>query len=452
MLRVRVAMARVDAVRIAETITAQLQRTPARPDLRVALAQADYMLGRLDDALTTVQSIRIPPRHPLMSQARWWHARILVRARRFEEARAVLMALAANPAGRHISESILGEIEMLEGDLPAARRRLEALLADESADIRSRREAAFTLARVCDRLDDPDAAFAAAAAGHALRPADFDADAYDREIDAIIDRFDPSWFETAPISSVTSEQPVLVVGLPRSGTSLLEQIIASHPQAGGVGERQDPLRLAEDLQRLEEVRDRGPTTDDLDLGAEAYLHMHRSCGMNLDRVVNKALGLERTLGWMTRVLPGTRIVRLDRGPRDGLLSIHQHPLNPKLYPWATSLDHLVRVHAAFTRLMDHWVSVLPGRVLEMRYETLVDDQVGETTRLLEFLGLQQDDACLRFHESARVVLTPSHDQVRQPMNRQGVGRWRRYAPLLGPVLDAHPTTDDPGHSSGPHPS
>lgn len=448
MLRVRVAMARVDAVRIAETITAQLQHTPARPDLRIALVQAHYMLGRLDDALTTVQSLRIPPRHPLAAQARWWHARILVRSRRFEEARAVLMALAANPVGRPISESLLGEIEMLEGDLPAARRRLETLLADESAEIRARRESAFTLARVCDRLDDPEAAFAAAAAGHALRPADFDADAYDREIDALIERFDASWFETAPISHLSSEQTVLVVGLPRSGTSLLEQIIASHPQAGGVGERQDPLRLVEDLQRLEAVRDQGPTAEDLDLGGEACLHMHRACGMNLDRVVNKALGLERTLGWMARVLPGTRVIRLDRGPRDGLLSIHQHPLNPKLYPWAASLDHLVRVHAAFTRLMDHWVSVLPGRVLEMRYETLVDDQVGETTRLLEFLGLEPDDACLRFHESTRVVLTPSHDQVRQPMNRRGIGRWRRYAPLLGPVLEAHPDPDDPGPPSG----
>ena len=443
MLRVRVAMARQDPVRIAHTAAAQLQRTPARPDLRLARVQACFVLARLDEALATVQSIRVPPSHPLMPQVRWWHARILVRARRFDEARAVLLALAAMPGSRAIAESILGEIEMLEGDLPAARRRLEALVADQSADLRPRREAAFTLARVCDRLDDPEAAFAAAATGHALRPAPFDADAFDREVNAIIARFDASWFESAPISSVTSQQPVLIVGLPRSGTSLLEQIIASHSRAGGVGERQDPFRLIEDIERVAELRGGEPTSRDLDLEAEAYLQMHGDCGVDRDRVVNKALGLERTLGWMARILPGARVIRLGRDPRDTLLSIHQHPLSPRLYPWAGSLDHLVRIQAAFTRLMDHWAETLPIPMLEMRYESLVDDQAGETARLLAFLGLESDASCLRFHESDRVVLTPSHDQVRKPMNRDGIGRWQRYTRHLGPVLAAHPPSDAP---------
>ena len=243
MLLVRVAIARGDSFRIAETAAAQLQRTPARPDLRMARARSCYMIGWLDEALETVQSIRAAPTHPLMPQVRWWHARILVRAGRFDEARAVLRSLAAIPGGRPSSESLLGEIEMLEGDLPAARRRLELVLADESSEIRPRRDAAFNLARICDRLDDPDAAFEAAAVGHAMRPSSFDPDAYEREIDDLIDRFDAEWFENAPIGNLATEQAVLIVGLPRSGTSLLEQIIASHPRAGGVGERQDPFLI-----------------------------------------------------------------------------------------------------------------------------------------------------------------------------------------------------------------
>ena len=169
-------------------------------------------------------------------------------------------------------------------------------------------------------------------------------------------------------------------------------------------------------------------------------------------MVNKALGLERTLGWMARVLPNSRIVRIDRDPRDNLLSIHQHPLSPKLYPWATSLEHLVRVQAGFTRLMDHWESVLPTPILAMRYESLVDDQEGETARLLHHLGLEADDACLNFHESERAVLTPSHDQVRQPMNRRGIGRWRRYAHHLGPVLAAHPESQAGTDGTGSDPA
>jgi Flp pilus assembly protein TadD len=438
LLRVRVALARRDPVRIAATVAAQLERTPARPDLRLALVRACYVLGRLDDGLAAVQSIRVPPSHPLMPEVRWWHARLLVRARRFDEARAVLLALATQPGAAPLGEAIHGEIEMLEGDLAAARGRLERLVADAAAPVRARRDAAFTLARVCDRLDDPEASFAAAAAAHDLRDTPFDPNAHDREIDAIIARFDAGWFAAAPRSSIWDQRPVLIVGLPRSGTSLLEQIIASHPQAGGVGERQDPFRLIEDLDVLGRLRGGMPAAADLDAEATAYLDMLDACDVRHDRIVNKALGLERTLGWMAMVLPGLRVIRVDRDPRDTLLSIHQHPLSERMYPWAGSLDHLVRVHTGFTRLMDHWTRLLPVPVLSVRYESLVEQQDAETARILEFLGLPPDPACLRFHESDRVVLTPSHDQVRQPMNRDGIGRWRRYARHLSPILDAFP--------------
>jgi Flp pilus assembly protein TadD len=441
LLRVRTALARRDPVRIADAAAAQLERTPARPDLRLALVRACYVLGRLDDGLAAVQSIRVPPSHPLMPEVRWWHARLLVRARRFDEARAVLLAIARQPGAAPLAEAIDGEIEMLEGDLAAARDRLSRLIADTSAPVRARRDAAFTLARVCDRLDDPDAAFAAAATAHGLRDTAFDPDAFDRETDDLIRRFDVAWFASAPRATIRDERPVFIVGLPRSGTSLLEQIIASHPRAGGVGERQDPFRILEDLAVLDLVRSGNASSDDLDREAEAYLGMLDACGVRRDRIVNKALGLERTLGRLATVLPGMRIIRLDRDPRDTLLSIHQHPLSEQLYPWAGSLDHLVRVQRAFTRLMDHWTEVLPVPVLSVRYESLVDDQAAETERILAFLGLDPDPACLRFHESDRVVLTPSHDQVRQPMNRQGIERWRRYARHLGPVLDAFPAPD-----------
>ncbi len=449
LLRVRIALARRDPVRIAAAVAAQLRLTPARPDLRLALVRACYVLGRLDDGLDAVQSIRIPPTHPLTPEVRWWHARLLVRARRVDDARAVLATLARHPGAAPLAEAILGDIEMLDGDLEAARRRLAALLADDAAPIRARRDAAFTLARVCDRLDDPDAAFAAAATAHGLRETPFDPDDFDREIDAIIARFDADWFATAPCGTVTDDRPVLIVGLPRSGTSLLEQIIASHPRAGGVGERQDPFRIIENLDALAAARGGTVTSDDLDDEASAYLAMLDACLGPRDRIVNKALGLERTLGWMARVLPGLRVIRLDRDPRDTLLSIHQHPLSEQLYPWAGDLAHLVRVHAGFTRLMDHWRRVLPIPMLDLRYEDLVDHQARETDRLLAFLGLDPDPACLRFHESDRVVLTPSHDQVRQPMNRRGIGRWRRYARHLGPILDAHPPDADAAPDSRP---
>ena len=241
-----------------------------------------------------------------------------------------------SPVGDRAASRFSG-VEMLEGDLPAARRRLELVLADESSEIRPRRNAAFNLARICDRLDDPDAAFEAAAVGHAIRPSSFDPDAYDRGIDDLIDRFDAAWFENAPIGNLATEQAVLIVGL-RSGTSLLEQIIASHPRAGGVGERQDPFLI---MQNIEHSRRFGhvASPDDLDLEGRAYVRMLQARDADLDRVVNKALGLERTLGWMARVLPHARVVRIDRDPRDNLLRSSTRSARssiPGPRPWITS--------------------------------------------------------------------------------------------------------------------
>jgi hypothetical protein len=474
-LGVRIAVARNDNVRVERASAEELRRTPRDRTLRLLRVRALFQLGRLDEALEAARAIRaansgragrsvaraVPGEAEIELDARRYEMQALIRARRLGDARALLRQWDSVPPLRFFQALHRGEIELLEGSLDAACATLGPLVADARLPAMIRWHAAFHLARAEERRGDPIAAFAAAAAGNALPHPPFEAEAFDRRIDQLLSSQRGAFFTEGTRASTQAsslhESPVFIVGLPRSGTSLLEQIIASHPEACGIGEQQQADAIAENLERLATLRCGRPTAEDLDREAAAYFEMQGACGATRRRVVNKALGLEYRLGWLARALPRMRVIRIDRDPRDCLLSIHQHPLAVKRFPWACALDTLVHAHRGFTRLMDHWQRELPASCpevgfLRVRYEDLVERQAETTERILRFLDLEPHPACLRFHESERRVLTPSQDQVREPMNRAGIGRWRRYASLIAPLLDALPTENGRGggDSESPH--
>ena len=443
-LRLKIMQAREDPIRIRATIRTILARNPNLPALKLALARCCYTLGQLEKSIEHIRSIKIPPHHPKAALVNWWHARILIRAGEFEDAATITRDLSRTPSMKSASEVLLGEIDLLRGDLEPARDRLRAITCDDKSAIPPRFDACFLLARTLDRLGDSDGAFEAAKDGNRIHPNDFDPDAWDRATDAIIDTFDESAVQAATRSTTTDDSPVFLVGMPRSGTSLLEQILASHPRAGGVGERQDPFLIEEDVTAIDDFRKDGASSGDLDLEARLYLEMQEAMGIERDRIVNKALGLDRALGTLARVLPGSRVIHLERNPRDTILSIHQHNINNIKYPWSRELEHICRARAAHERLMDHWKSVLPTPILTVNYESVVADPHPQIERITSFLGIDFDEACLRFHELDRAVITPSHDQVSKPLNSSGIGRWRRYERHLGSVLEAYPvTSNDP---------
>ena len=141
------------------------------------------------------------------------------------------------------------------------------------------------------------------------------------------------------------------------------------------------------------------------------------------------------------------MIHLDRDPRDTLLSIHQHPLNLTHHPWAGDLEDLIVARSAFDRLAGHWQDRFAERMIRVSYEDLVRNPEPQIRRILAFLDLPFDVACLRFHELHRTVITPSHDQVREPLNTRGIGRWRRYGSLVAPLEAAFP--DDPADQPRP---
>jgi tetratricopeptide (TPR) repeat protein len=412
------------------------------PQIRFARIHALYTLGRLADALAEIDAIApestsgiAPPGSPLAHNLLGLRAKCLERDGDLDDLAATLDRLGAIEGPSPRLERIRATVERRRGDRDAAIARLEAILTRPHLAPPDRVGVGFDLARLLDAAGRFDDAFAAAAAANEVAPPPFDAAADARTVDAIIAATDAATMNGLPRSSVDSPQPVFIVGMPRSGTSLLEQVIAAHPHAAGVGERQDPFILLEDLElEAGTVFPQAVTAAPegrLDAAAAAYLRMLKTVAGDAARVTNKALGLDRVVGFLAAILPGARFIWIHRDPRDAILSAYLHQIHQ---PWAWRLADLAAAHDAHRRLREHWTSVLPDRSLVVRYETMVADPDPTIDAAIGFLGLPPDPACHRFHESARAVMTPSHDQVRRPMNASAIDRWKRYQRHLGGLL------------------
>ena len=411
------------------------------PDL-VNRAQFCHVAGRLEDALSTLDRIPvgIDPRTAAVSL--FLRTRCLARLGRIEEARASIRDL-IKVEGRSLrTQWLIAEVNASDGDQAGARERYQAILDDRRIPARIRTTAAFGLARACDRLEDSEAAFKAATIGNALIGGSFDPAAHRAETDRIIEWATPERMSAITRASRIDHRPVFVVGLPRTGTSLLEQIIASHPRGAGVGERRDPILGAQRLShRLDipfpECLERA-SKEDLDEIAGRHSMMLDQSGFDADRIVNKVLGLDRILPLLGAAFPEGRVIVVSRDPRDQITSCFLHQLRGAGLEWACRLEDLVVARQEHDRLIEHLVPIMPVPVHRVAYEDLIADQEGTTAALLDFLGLEPDEACLSFHQQRRAVMTPSFDQVDKPITDSAIGRWKAVESGLGTVLEAFP--------------
>jgi tetratricopeptide (TPR) repeat protein len=236
-----------------------------------------------------------------------------------------------------------------------------------------------------------------------------------------------------------SAAPIFIVGLPRSGTTLIEQIIASHPGVFGAGELRDMARLAERLsgpdgaQFPEAVATMPP--DELRRLGSDYLRGIRRRAPDALRITDKMPGNFALVGLIRLALPNARIIHACRDVRDAALSCFSI-LFSRGHAYSYERAELGRYCRAHLRVMAHWREVLPDAFLEVRYEDVVDDLESQARRIIAYCGLEWDDACLDFHRTQRPVHTASATQVRQPIYRGSIGRWRVHEPCLRPLLDA----------------
>lgn len=277
---------------------------------------------------------------------------------------------------------------------------------------------------VLEALGDAAGAFDAHARAHAARGLRWDAEAHSRRVDALCRDWTRARLAPPAPPADPGSDAVFILGLPRSGTTLLEQILASHPDVRTCGELDDLPDLARGL-----PDDADAAT--LDAAAARYLARLRRDG-RATRILDKLPANALALHAAARMLPGARVIALDRDPMDACASCFSKDFAATL-AWTTDLYALGRYAADHARLLDHWRRALPLAWLDVRYEDLVNDPEAEVRRVLTFLGLGFDPACLRFFERRELVHTASYAQVRRPIHREAVGRAAAVADRLGPL-------------------
>ncbi len=300
----------------------------------------------------------------------------------------------------------------------------------------------FALGKYFDDIQDYPLAFANYRRAHDLKPGG--AEKYDRRrqslaVDRLIESYDDAWARAIDSASSAASRPlseaarpVFIVGMPRSGTTLAEQILASHPAVFGAGELPYWHDAARGLATAADSR--ASRTDAIArMGAE-YQKMLRHVSSDAQRVVDKMPANFWCLGLIHEALPDARIIHLRRNPLDTCLSIYfQH--FKKALPYADDLQDLAHYYRQYQRIMGHWKATLPAQtLLEVPYEGLVAEQAAWSQQMLQFIGLPWDPRCLDFHRTQRSVMTASKWQVRQKMNRSSIERWKHYQPFIGPLL------------------
>lgn len=334
-------------------------------------------------------------------------------------------------------------LALLRGEAePALLQRARQAVSDHSTLEEARALVGYGLAKYHDRRQEHALAAAAGLAANQARrtrAGPLDRPALSARVDAIIGTCTAEFFRSRRHHGLGTDQPVFIVGLPRSGTTLTEQILSAHPllhgagelpelgriAAAGVGAEQEPWQAAT-LLGVEQSREQ----------AQKYLAALRdSAPRGLLRISDKSPLNFFNLALAAVLFPHARIVHCRRDARDNALSIWMENFSPD-QRYATDFDDLAFFTAQYRRLMAHWREHLPLPMLELQYEETVADLEGQARRLVEFLGAPWDSRCLQFHQSGRAVQTPSRWQVRQPIYTQSVARWKAYEPSLPSLAQA----------------
>jgi len=432
-----------------ELLRAAVAREPGNYAARLNLAAELLQEERAAEALALLEQSE-PPSDDGRALRHWQLQKslALLQLRRFAEAKAVLDALAAlGPIPPELAPLWHWRHVLLalgQGDLPLAHvsvEQMEHALETMGADAvpEHRIMAHYDLAKFWSGQNAHRRAFAHWTAGHKLlAPSQpFSRNAHRAFVDANIALFTRDRFAAGPRAGNGDPAPVFIVGMPRSGTTLVEQILDAHRDAHGAGER---VALAHAFAALGGGEDAGAVARiagldraALDAAAEKYLAALHALAPDKKRIVDKMPGNFNYLGLVGLMLPGARIIYCARDPRDIGLSIFTFRFHGA-HGYAHDLADLGWYIAEHDRLMAHWKAALPNPILTVKLSDWVEDFDGTLARLLAHLDLPPDPNCARFYERDSRVKTVSRAQVRQPVNARGLGRWRTYAEQLAPLI------------------
>lgn len=299
----------------------------------------------------------------------------------------------------------------------------------------------FNLGILCDSIKQYDQAFFHYQQGNKLKSLSFDRQHHERIIEKHIATHSAEFMARLPRPASPSSRPVFIVGMVRSGTSLIEQILASHPDIYGAGELADIYQISNFLPGMLGADIPYPecmsqlSQEHVDNLAQRYLDHLIQISPNAKRVVDKLPGNFMHLGLIESLFPDAHVIHCMRNPVDTCLSAYFQDFSSN-HPYAYDLSNLGAFYRGYLKVMEHWREVLHIPLLEINYEDLIADQEQVSRMLVEFCGLEWDESCLQFHKSKRLVRTASYDQVNRPLYKQSVSRWKNYESHLESLLSA----------------
>ena len=401
---------------------------------RTAEARALEASGAFDEALAATRAIL--EAHPDNANAHGMLGKLLGEAGLLAEAAAHHLRAAELAPDMGAAWSGVATTRRFSADDGPLIARMNAALAGPTMPPRHRRSLCFALGKAYDDMGDYESAMRSFEAGNRLRARGgrLDRSALARRISRLIEATPPGYLDRQPDLGVEDATPALIVGMPRSGTTLTEQILSSHPEVAAGGE-------------LEFWRASDPRSEDFVIPSTAeatrrlahhYLATLRAIGPEATRVTDKSVDNFMLLGVLRCIFPNATLIHCRRHPVDTALSIFTTNFAAN-FDFISDRSDLVFYFRQYQRLMAHWRAVLPSdRFVEIDYEALVADPEPQSRRLVAACGLEWDDACLAPHLNTRKVTTASIWQARQPIYRSSVERWRRYEPWLGELRELAP--------------
>ena len=418
-----------------------LKMYPDNFDIRYyrVLSLADF--GRFDEALDGVKALK--SEEPGEVKLIGTHASLLERMGNYDAAHEMILPYINE---QKIPGSIVTTFMRLchrYDECDQAEILVNILLAKPELNPELRRGLLFNLVKLKDRLGYYDEAFAFAREANELKPCQYDHAQYVDYIDRILDPVILSLSEEPliPVTQNESVRPVFIVGMPRSGTSLVEQIIATHPLAYGGGERHAISSIVSSLPGwLGNVAEypeclAAVSPDTIEQILASYTRFTEKLPEGTRVMTDKMPENFQHLVLIRMLFPDSRIIHCVRDPIDTCLSCYLQQFTG-YHEYAYDLGNLGRHYREYQRLMKHYRDDAGIHMLEVKYEELVNNTEEVSRSLVEYCGLEWDDRCLKFYELDRIVHTASYDQVKEPVYTRSVGRWKNYEKYLQPLTDA----------------
>ena len=423
---------------VVDHLTEAIKVTPEDADLYVRRAEAMLNYGQPDEALADFEQAMTLDSN--CTRAGTGIAKVHLFLGQTEEARQVLEPLTLDPHHDPDAVILLAVLLQSQKQYEESVSLLEQRLEAGNLNHAHQRRISYALGDAFDKMQRFDTAFEWYHKANQANLGTFDFDETEQLFKRIIETFTPEAMSRLPRSQDRCDQGVFIVGMPRSGTTLIEQIMDSHPQIHGAGEANFFVPVFRDL--AERVEMKGFPQSLLSLTQNQVNQIGASCVSRLKkmsdthvRVIEKTPSNFRFLGLLQMFMPGSRVILCSRHPLDTCLSCYFHDFMG-WHPYIYDLKILGKYYRLYERMVAHWRSVLDLDILEVRYEDLVADQEAESRRIIEFAGLEWDDTCLKFFENPRRVQSASAQQVREPIYTTSVARYKPYLANLSPLVES----------------